>query len=394
MEFSLSMTTTSSAYQPYSATNYKTTQSVQNVDLGNLLTITQDYPTISYANIETPIYTTGENYSTSGYQTTDPIYTTTNYGPTSTITTTSDYPVTNYITSVPEITPQYYTTTSYETSAIETIPTTTVDFRAYETIPDVKTTYQKATAPVSITYQAASAPTSQVVTKYEQRIATKIQPGLVTKYVQIPFTKMSQIEQARVISLIQPKTQMSVPTISLIKTPQPIYQTLPAPQHVLIPQLVVSPQPMVSQIIQVPQAPLIGSNDHFVRNYPIYESDPRRVPKTSIFAPQPANPEINYINDFRVRSSLDNYVTSPALSPTNALPNKTKGDYLDFQSNCKDKYSLIKCTYDIKDLNETQIINNRYEDIINEDIESKIKILNMNKKENLITCVSNYYKFE
>ena len=64
--------------------------------------------------------------------------------------------------------------------------------------------------------------------------------------------------------------------------------------------------------------------------------------------------------------------------------NKTNQDNLDFQSNCNNKYSLIKCTYDIKDLNETQIINNRYEDIINEDIESKIKILNMNKKENLI----------
>ena len=45
---------------------------------------------------------------------------------------------------------------------------------------------------------------------------------------------------------------------------------------------------------------------------------------------------------------------------------------------------MIKCTYDIKDVNETQIINNGYKDIINKDIESKIKILNMNKKENLI----------
>ena len=64
--------------------------------------------------------------------------------------------------------------------------------------------------------------------------------------------------------------------------------------------------------------------------------------------------------------------------------NKTNRDYLDFQSNCNDKHSLIKCTYDIKDLIETQIINNRIENMINKDIESKIKILNMNKKENLI----------
>ena len=37
--------------------------------------------------------------------------------------------------------------------------------------------------------------------------------------------------------------------------------------------------------------------------------------------------------------------------------NKTDLEYLDFQSNCNDKYSLIRCTYDIKDVNETQIIN-------------------------------------
>ena len=50
----------------------------------------------------------------------------------------------------------------------------------------------------------------------------------------------------------------------------------------------------------------------------------------------------------------------------------------------KNQYSLIRCTYDIKDLNETKIINNRYEDIINKDIESKIKIWNNNIKEKLI----------
>ena len=45
----------------------------------------------------------------------------------------------------------------------------------------------------------------------------------------------------------------------------------------------------------------------------------------------------------------------------------------------------FRCIYDIKNNNnETQIINNKYEEYINEDIESKIKILNDNKKENLI----------
>ena len=70
MEFGLPTTTTQSVYQPYTATNYKTTQAVQNVDLGNILTTTEDYSASSYANIETPTYTTGETFTTSEYQTT------------------------------------------------------------------------------------------------------------------------------------------------------------------------------------------------------------------------------------------------------------------------------------------------------------------------------------
>jgi hypothetical protein len=51
--------------------------------------------------------------------------------------------------------------------------------------------------------------------------------------------------------------------------------------------------------------------------------------------------------------------------------------------NIGDEESLIKCTYDIKDYNEIQIINNRYEEYVNEDIETKIKIWNNNKREKL-----------
>ena len=46
--------------------------------------------------------------------------------------------------------------------------------------------------------------------------------------------------------------------------------------------------------------------------------------------------------------------------------------------------SYIKCTYDIKDYNETQIINFRGEKTINEEIESKVKIWNDGKAEKLI----------
>ena len=46
--------------------------------------------------------------------------------------------------------------------------------------------------------------------------------------------------------------------------------------------------------------------------------------------------------------------------------------------------SLIKCTYDIKDFKETQIINDEYLYEINYDIEPKIKIWNNNQRERII----------
>ena len=61
--------------------------------------------------------------------------------------------------------------------------------------------------------------------------------------------------------------------------------------------------------------------------------------------------------------------------------------HLDFQEKVNKNKSLIKCTYDIKkeDLNKShQIINNRYEEYINKDIESKVKLFIDNKKEKLI----------
>ena len=46
--------------------------------------------------------------------------------------------------------------------------------------------------------------------------------------------------------------------------------------------------------------------------------------------------------------------------------------------------SLIRCIYDIKDNNETQIINDRSPNYVNEEIGKKIKILNGDKEEGLI----------
>jgi len=66
--------------------------------------------------------------------------------------------------------------------------------------------------------------------------------------------------------------------------------------------------------------------------------------------------------------------------------NNNSNDQIDNNQNEKNKI-LIKCTYEIKDNNEIQIINNKNDDKsneTNEEIEKKIQILNGNKIEKLI----------
>ena len=48
------------------------------------------------------------------------------------------------------------------------------------------------------------------------------------------------------------------------------------------------------------------------------------------------------------------------------------------------KISYIKCSYEVTEENEIQIINDRNENYVNEEIVTKIKILNGDKKESLI----------
>ena len=52
--------------------------------------------------------------------------------------------------------------------------------------------------------------------------------------------------------------------------------------------------------------------------------------------------------------------------------------------NSTNKKISFRCTYDIKDYNEQQIINYRGKELVNEEIKSKIKIINNNQEEELI----------
>ena len=66
--------------------------------------------------------------------------------------------------------------------------------------------------------------------------------------------------------------------------------------------------------------------------------------------------------------------------------NEVKEFYLkETNSNIKEKKIGIsfRCTYEIKNFEEIQILNDKSEDELNEEIKAKIKILNGDKKEEL-----------
>ena len=73
---------------------------------------------------------------------------------------------------------------------------------------------------------------------------------------------------------------------------------------------------------------------------------------------------------------------------SNKQSNQSDGGKIDILPKLNVGQSLIKCTYDIKDDSETQIINDRFENefvfLINEEIQKKIKIWNNNKIEKLV----------
>lgn len=301
MEFGLP-TTSQSVYQPYTISNYKKTQTstVQTINTGNVLTTTADYPATSYAKPAAQSYTTtiestpvvsSQEYATTNYETTD-------------------YPVTQYTTTTPVATEEY-TTTNYET--VETTPT--VDYTAYETVTPA--------------VQEVAAPATTSTVQYQQRVVTKYVPKLVTKMVQQPYITMMPLEKAKALGLpiVQNQTPMPVPTTSLIQTPQPAVQQLPAvPQPV---QSVIAPQPVQSVItpqpVQTSQMVPQKYEDHFVRNYNIYDP-PRSLIQTTPMTTTSSvfNPNSMAVNDFRVRTSLPQTL-NPTLTQSTYLPNVNTG---------------------------------------------------------------------
>ena len=325
--------TSQSIYMPYLSTNYKaegatniqTTQvppvdnifqgdilatsagiSDYNIDQTNTYTTTQtqnNYQTNDYTNFDVPITT--EAYPATNYTTTNqteiPI---TNYEVENNYTTTEAYPTTNYAD---------YTTTNYATTT-NTFPE--IDYTAADTFVETTPTYETTNnyldiLPTTTTnydfnefeapkYEINSAPVILPQPQYKRKYykaqtVTRYEPRIVTNYKQVPVTSMVPVNAV-------PQVPPPVPTPSIVP-PQPLY----SPQNVEPIQqrpLPINdpPQPLVNipqqPLVNVPQSQMISQvpsfepqvDGHFVRNYPIWENDPRREILKSIRASRELSP--------------------------------------------------------------------------------------------------------
>ena len=102
------------------------------------------------------------------------------------------------------------------------------------------------------------------------------------------------------------------------------------------------------------------------------------------------NEELDLNKQIFEKSNNDNSIKEKSLDEKDKIPQKINNEIYNINinnkkesKNTKNKISF-KCIYDIKDFNYTQIINNQYEYLVNEEIEQKIKIINNNKKENIV----------
>lgn len=129
-------------------------------------------------------------------------------------------------------------------------------------------------------------------------------PKIITKYVNTTVNNVAPITQAPlpvpIPSPIAPQPLESVQSI-------PPQVTQPVPMMQIVPeQQVVQPviqQPMISQVPFAPQV-----DEHYVRNYPIWENDPRR----QLLSSNISNPNLS--------TSIPGVSVNPALVQNASLP--------------------------------------------------------------------------
>ena len=92
---------------------------------------------------------------------------------------------------------------------------------------------------------------------------------------------------------------------------------------------------------------------------------------------------INRNNNITINKTVPNYNLKSKIN-SDAIVSKTNIFINNKEQNEEENNISFICAYDIKDYNEAQIINNIYDNKINEEIKSKVKILNDKKKESLV----------
>ena len=326
----LSQPTSQSIYVPYLATNYKTTdtnenqivqsQIISNIPKDDILaqsagvfkqqnfgnvtpiqTTAEAYPVTNYSNTNIPT-TTNEEFpldiigdATNSYQTIPEAYPTTDYSNINFTTSTEAYPTTNlaeniqttdYIDTVPTTSyTEAYPVTNYDTN-IDLPTEIPIPSTSYQTTDSLdylpqnydlgfhedysQPKYETSTAPL-MTPQYNRA--YRHITLTSSRFIPRYLPSFTTN---VPVTKMVPF----------PKVPAPVPVPAPI-APQPLEMTqvIPTQNQEPIPIAPIAPIAPVQQVEQPVSQPqftfsqesFIPQNDeHYIRNYPIYENDPRR----------------------------------------------------------------------------------------------------------------------
>jgi hypothetical protein len=214
--------------EPYISTNYKNNNS------STIIKSTQVYPATNYQNV---LSTYSNKYQTN-----------------------EEYPVTNYQAST--IKHEYTDMAVYPSIKYEKVITP-----KYEEIP--KNTYYLGE---TSKYQAVSTPilttSYQTITSYKPVVKTVLVPRITTSYIPNPYGNLVETRVVNPpISTPEPQAQ------------RPLYspETVPLPAPVLAPFVPLGPPPAPKPAPTIsPMQIQVQDDSHYISNFPIYETDPKR----------------------------------------------------------------------------------------------------------------------
>ena len=213
--------------EPYLATSYKNDNST------TIINSTQVYPATNYQNVST---------NSNEYQVHE------------------EYPVTNYQTST--IKQEYTDTAVYPATNYKKVTTS-----KYEEIPK-EAYYLGETIKNKTTSTPLLTTSYQTITSYKPVVKTVLVPRITTTYIPNPY---GNLVETRVINPPIPTPEPNAQ--------RPLYspKTVPLPAPVLAPFVPLGKPPVPKPAPTItPMQIQVQDDSHYISNYPIYETDPRR----------------------------------------------------------------------------------------------------------------------